>query len=473
MHAVRRSEQTLPLAVADSALFRILAEASTDALLLVDGSGRLCHATPRVRDVLGWGPEELVGRDALSVIHPGDLALLRELYGDRLAEPGRTVTLRFRGQHRDGRWRHLEGTATNHLHEPAVRGFICSLRDVTNRLRAEDAFRAGTQRFRALVQTAGIVIIGLTVDLHILEFNREAERVFGRTREDVLRRDYLSLMVPPESRAAVEAEFRGALAGQAVRDAESLVQTRDGRRRTLRWNVSRLSGPEEGREGAAAAAGLIATGQDVTEARQAEAALRDSEDRFRHLLEDLEQSIFLKDAESRFLAVNRRFCEGLGVPEEQVHIFLPRLHADAPSVPERRRHAPPRGHETILLVDDEAALRHLGRNILQRLGYQVLLAADGVEAVETFARERSRIELVVLDLTMPRLSGRDAVRRLREIDPAVCIVFASGYGEEHLTQEEQERLAGFVSKPYRLEDLAVAVRAALDQRKSTLEAARS
>ena len=71
-----------------------------------------------------------------------------------------------------------------------------------------------------------------------------------------------------------------------------------------------------------------------------------------------------------------------------------------------RNDGPGRGTETILFVDDEAMLRNLGRTILQRHGYQVLLASDGLQAVEVFGRERRRIDLVVLDLTMPRLSGR-------------------------------------------------------------------
>ena len=123
-----------------------------------------------------------------------------------------------------------------------------------------------------------------------------------------------------------------------------------------------------------------------------------------------------------------------------------------------------RGTETILFVDDEAMLRNLGRTILQRHGYKVLLASDGMQAVEVFGRERASIDLVVLDLTMPRLSGRDAFRQIRVLDPEVCVLFASGFSPEQLTAEEHEQIAGFVAKPYRPRELTALVREALDRK---------
>src|SRR5262249_32890833 len=99
-------------------------------------------------------------------------------------------------------------------------------------------------------------------------------------------------------------------------------------------------------------------------------------------------------------------------------IYLPRsLEAVSKEEAKPVHVAPDRGSETILLVDDEAVIRNVGRAILQRRGYQVLLAADGQEAIEVYLRERGRIGLILLDLTMPKLSGRDTLRQLRQIDP--------------------------------------------------------
>jgi two-component system, cell cycle sensor histidine kinase and response regulator CckA len=100
---------------------------------------------------------------------------------------------------------------------------------------------------------------------------------------------------------------------------------------------------------------------------------------------------------------------------------------------------------------------------LQRYGYEVLLAEDGHRAVDIYREQHEHIDLVILDLTMPRLSGHDAFRRLLEIDPEARVLFASGYSAERLTDDDQQRALGFVSKPYRSEDLARSVRAALDR----------
>ncbi|MCI0461532.1 MAG: response regulator [Gemmataceae bacterium] len=126
---------------------------------------------------------------------------------------------------------------------------------------------------------------------------------------------------------------------------------------------------------------------------------------------------------------------------------------------------PPRlgGGETILFVDDEAAVRELGREWLTRLGYRVLTAADGQEAVEVFEREMGKIDLVVLDVLMPRLSGTDAVRRLREINPKVRVLFASGFPGDQAVDAVAEGALGFLHKPYGGQQLAAAVRDALDR----------
>src|SRR5262249_16751855 len=135
--------------------------------------------------------------------------------------------------------------------------------------------------------------------------------------------------------------------------------------------------------------------------------------------------------------------------------------AGAAAVPPLPPPTPVGGHETILLVDDEAMILNLGRTILQRHGYHVLLAEDGVEALEVYQRERGRIDLVVLDLTMPRLSGPGPLGELRQVDAGVRVLLASGYSAEQLTDDQRQNVLGFISKPYRPQELASAVRAIL------------
>jgi signal transduction histidine kinase len=145
-------------------------------------------------------------------------------------------------------------------------------------------------------------------------------------------------------------------------------------------------------------------------------------------------------------------------------IYLPRAGTGTVDRPASPR--PPRGgSETILLVEDQAMIRDVGRTILQGYGYQVLLAEDGREALATFRRERQRIDLVILDVTMPRLSGSDTLREMVLIDPDVRVLFASGYSADSLPGTSRPNVVGFISKPYRAGDLARKVRAILDKGK--------
>jgi CheY-like chemotaxis protein len=149
-------------------------------------------------------------------------------------------------------------------------------------------------------------------------------------------------------------------------------------------------------------------------------------------------------------------------------IYLPRFGsgelalAHEPSTP-----TPTGGSETVMLVDDEPMIRNLGRTILGRYGYQVILAEDGQEAVDLYAKQKDGIDLVILDLTMPRLSGHDTLRQLRLIDSNVAVLFASGYSAEHVIESDKDGVLGFINKPYRPQDLASTVRAALNKRKKT------
>jgi two-component system, cell cycle sensor histidine kinase and response regulator CckA len=116
---------------------------------------------------------------------------------------------------------------------------------------------------------------------------------------------------------------------------------------------------------------------------------------------------------------------------------------------------------TILLVDDEDMIRMLGRSVLESAGYKVLCAADGVEGLEIFSGQPSAIDLVILDLTMPRLSGKDTYQRLVAIDPDATVLFSSGYSAEDIS--DLDTSARLLSKPYRPNDLLAAVRRSLNR----------
>lgn len=141
-------------------------------------------------------------------------------------------------------------------------------------------------------------------------------------------------------------------------------------------------------------------------------------------------------------------------------IYLPRSLAEGRPPSPAAAPTPQGGKETILLVDDEGIIRSLGRTILQQYGYRVLLAEDGLEAVDIYRKEGAAIDLVILDINMPRLSGGDALQHLSRLNPGVRVLFSSGYSAEQVIVTEG--VLGFVHKPYRPQELAAAVRSALD-----------
>jgi PAS domain S-box-containing protein len=121
------------------------------------------------------------------------------------------------------------------------------------------------------------------------------------------------------------------------------------------------------------------------------------------------------------------------------------------------------GVGTILLVDDEETIRTLGVRMLAALGFTVLVAADGREALAVYAEHRDEITLVLLDLTMPHMDGEQTFRELRLMDSGVRVVMSSGYAESDVTARFAGKgLVGFVHKPYSLTELADQLRAALD-----------
>jgi len=104
---------------------------------------------------------------------------------------------------------------------------------------------------------------------------------------------------------------------------------------------------------------------------------------------------------------------------------------------------------TVLVADDEDSVRNVCQLVLEKYNCKVLTAADGVEAVEKFREKKDDIDVVVLDLTMPRMGGDEAFRELRRIDPHVKVVLSSGYSEEEtISRFNGKGLAGFIQKPF-------------------------
>jgi len=125
--------------------------------------------------------------------------------------------------------------------------------------------------------------------------------------------------------------------------------------------------------------------------------------------------------------------------------------------------AQPQGHGTVLVVDDEETIREVAAIMLEEMGYQVITAIDGVEAVELYRTHQDEITLVITDMTMPRMNGEECFRELRKLNPDVRVMLSSGYNEQDATSRFQGKgLVGFIQKPYGQEQLEAVVHQAVN-----------
>jgi PAS domain S-box-containing protein len=161
-------------------------------------------------------------------------------------------------------------------------------------------------------------------------------------------------------------------------------------------------------------------------------------------------------------AIHVRSVVGVGTTFE---IYLPQVEtATETAGADETGGRPATGHETILLVEDEDDVRALTREVLERQGYVVLEAGDGLQALQVHEKEGARIDLILTDVVMPRMSGREMVDRVRAVRPDIRVLYMSGYTEDaivrHGVLEASMRLLG---KPFTPSELIGKIREVLDQ----------
>jgi two-component system cell cycle sensor histidine kinase/response regulator CckA len=494
----RRAHEDL---AASEERFRTLIERSADAICLFDERGVIRYANPATKRILNYEPQWLVGRDGWELIHPDDQAAMRSVLMQLLAEPGASMEVtRYRLRHSDGTWRWMDTVATNLMHAPGVRAIVATYRDVSGRVRAEEK-QAQAQKMEAIGLLAGgvahdfnnllTVILGYSdrAAQH-LDAGHPAAADLAYVRQAADRAVQLTQKLLTFARHQIRQpslfdarELLGGIGGMLERIlGEDISVTIDlpssplyiegdlGQLQQLLLNLctnARQAMPSGGRLRLRASAVGVEVELEVTDT-----GLGMGEETRARIFEPffttrpggtgLGLSVVHGVVQEHHGSINVESKPGQGTT---VRVRLPRRERPMP-VPGRAAEEKAGGGETLLLAEDEPLVRELMARTLRRQGYEVLVASDGQEAVELFAREKERIALVVLDAIMPRLGGRQAFARMEEMRPGLKALFVSGYAPDVVGMAEliSAGQVAMLSKPFMASDLSSRIRILLERR---------
>jgi PAS domain S-box-containing protein len=488
-------------------------DTSLDLILVVDRRGDFLRVSPSSSAIIGYAPDELVGRSAKDIVHPDDLEQTRE--NMRSARRGRLQrNFECRYMHKNGNPVPIAWTGI--WSEPDSQYFFIG-RDMTDRISLEGRLRQA-QKMEAIGQlTGGIahdfnniltVVIGMTELLSdALAQNKELAPIVEAIDEAATRGAQLTQRMLAFARKQ-PLQARNLDLNEIVSRATTMLQRTLGEDIALKpvlaeglWEAfadpsqvedailnlavnARDSMPNGGQlvietANAVLDANYAAQNVEVTPGEYAAVSVTDSGTGIPpEVLERVFEPFFTTKEVGRGTGLGLSMVYGF-VKQSRGHVkiysevghgtritvYLPRAvvaqtEKDVDATPLRTDLG---GSETILVVEDSTPVRRVAVNILQGLGYQVYEAEDGPHALKIL-EQPVEIDLLFTDLIMPNgIDGQELVRRARALRPGLKALFTSGYSEHFLKgRSPTEEGVALLSKPYRTQKLAEAIRAALD-----------
>jgi len=513
----RQAEKALR---ANEERFRALVENSSDALLLVDRQGRVTYVTPSVERTLGWQGGDVLGRSVFDVLHADDREYVSARMTDILQRPGQPVGAEVRLRHADGSWRNMEAVAVNRLREPAVNAIVINARDVTERRRLEDQLRQ-SQKMEAVGRLAGGVahdynnlltaILGyanlvldelpadspLRTDLE--EIRAAGDRAASLTRQLLAFSRRQMLLPQVVNLNAVIQQMDRALA-RLMGDDVDVSFTLAPDLRTVRVDPSSIEQvllnlainardamPRGGRLSIETANVNVASlevdthaamppGQYVVLAVGDNGAGMDEATRVR-----IFEPFFTTKEQGKGIGLGLATVYGI-VKQSGGYIWVfsePdqgtvfKLYLPPVVVPALARMCEPetdgtaRGWETVLLVEDQDAVRALAREVLRRRGYVVLEARHGLDALRIAERHGDPIHLLITDIAMPHMNGRELAERMANSRSDLKVLFLSTFAGQEVTDASRPSVS-FLQKPFTPDSLIRRVRQMLGAKESAM-----
>lgn len=490
--------------------FRMLLENSSDLIALLDGEGVIIYASPSTERVLGYRVESYTGRLFTDFVHKEDLFELRFLVADLFVNPASQTTMQYRMRHQNGSWRWIEATATNLLHQPNVQAVIMNYRDITERWRAEEALRQA-QKMESLGVLAGgvahdfnnlltammaqISLASLQLPaasqlrLHVDKALVAAERAADLTRQLLAYsgREQLK-MKPIQLNALIHDNLH--LFSVAIPKHITLqlnltepLPTIDGDLGQIQQIIMNLLinaveavGDRPGQITITTAIQTIQVANSglakftVTPLFPGEYVVLQIRDSGQGMDKATLSRIFDPFFTTKFtgrglglsavLGIVRGHRGGLQVESNPgqgtlFHLVFPAGQTQSPPtfspIPVEPRSPPSR---TLLVIDDEAPIREAVTDIMALVQISVIVAYDGQNGLTLFRQHQAEIGLILLDLSMPGLSGEETLYQLLALDPQVKIILSSGYSQSEVRNLlNNQRIVAFLQKPFSFQEL--------------------
>ena len=496
--------------------YRTLVEGVRDVIFALSPEGTIASLNPAFETITGWRREDWVGRPFEKLVHPEDLPFALELLGRVVRGDLRAVS-QFRVSTAKHDYRMGEFSATPQLLEGRLIGILGIGRDVTERVQLEQQLRQA-QKMEAVGRLAGGIAhdfnniltaitgyadllledLGPTDSRHqdVAEIRKAADRAAGLTRQLLAfsRQQVLQpSVIDVKTLVGDLQKMLGRLLGEDVALATQLapdtgrVKADPGQLEQVLMNLavnSRDAMPQGGK------LTLETSNVDLSEGYAADhypaqpgsyvmIAVSDtgtgmSEETQAHMFEPFFTTKEKGKGTGLGLATVYGIIKQSGgfiwVYSELGHgttfkIYLPRVQesADVAKAGAARRRAA-RGSETVLLAEDEAPVRAVARQVLERHGYTVLEAPSAEAALDIAARYSGAIHLLLTDVIMPGLSGRELANRLADLRPEARVIFMSGYTDDAVTRHGVlEAGLAYLQKPFTPDALGQKVREVLDE----------
>ncbi|HJP85809.1 MAG TPA: PAS domain S-box protein [Gemmatimonadaceae bacterium] len=519
MHRIARAETEMRLAAIKESetRFQAIIENAAEIVSIVEEGGARRYVSPAVTPVLGYQPNELVGRSFFELVHPDDVLAARVLMNEVADQPGSARSDEVRYRHADGSWRTLNVTAKN-LHDVrGVEGIVINQRDITHQKALETELRQA-QRMETVGQLAG----GVAHDFNNLltaingrtDFLAEAKNLDSNQREDVEEIRRAAHRAASLTRQLLAFSRKQVLTPRVV-DLNSVVRGMEPMlRRLIGEDISVQIIPDDSIGHIMADSGqleqvLLNLSLNSRDAMPDGGVLRIETSSVRpdnpdivgtrldpsnlvalsvsdtgegmdeHTREHIFEPFFTTKPEGKGTGLGLSTVYGIvkqsgatiTVDSEPgrgttFRIYFPRTEAElAPGevVPTRRS-----GSERLLIVEDDRAVRQLVERILKERGYRVIAAADGREALHAFVAAPDQIDMVLTDLIMPGMSGRELIQAISQIRPDLKALYMSGYTEDEIIRRGlHDPRADLLHKPFTADMLADKVRSTLDARPSS------